>query len=108
MAKLEFAVPEAFPFSTDIALLRSHINAGNHLGNDALGGLLSEAHYGEVLRFDVAASDFHRCGFDIAYRVSDVSSGRAVAVAKTAHLVVSPELGRAVDAPAEMVAALKG
>ncbi|MAK42908.1 MULTISPECIES: acyl-CoA thioesterase [Spongiibacter] len=142
MAKLEFAVPEAFPFSTDIALLRSHINAGNHLGNDALVSLLneargrflasrgvreggrddglgmvnadmavrylSEAHYGEVLRFDVAASDFHRCGFDIAYRVSDVSSGRAVAVAKTAHLVVSPELGRAVDAPAEMVAALKG
>ena len=142
MAKLEFAVPREFPFHTDIALLRSHINAGNHLGNDALVSLLneargrflaardvreggrddglamvngdmavrylSEAHYGEVLRFDVAVSDFHRCGFDIAYRVSECTSARLVAEAKTAHLLVSPEAGCAVDAPAEMIAALKG
>lgn len=142
MAKLSFAVPETFGFSTDIALLRGHINAGNHLGNDALIGLLneargrflaecgvreggrddglamvnadmavrylSEAHYGETLRFAVAANDFHRCGFDIAYRVSDVATGRLVAEAKTAHLVMSPQTGRAVDAPEQMIAALKG
>ncbi len=141
MAKLEFSLPELFVFRTEIALLRGHINAGNHLGNDALIGLLneargrflslrgireggrddglamvnadmavrylSEAHYGETLCFDVAANDFHRCGFDIAYRVSESLSGRLVAVAKTAHLMMSPISGRAVDAPAELLAALK-
>lgn len=141
MARVALTLPEHLPFSTEIALLRGHINAGNHLGNDALVGLLnevrgrllancgereggrddglvvvnadmavryiSEAHYGETLRFAAAFSDFHRCGFDIVYRVSETVSGRLVAEAKTAHLLMSPALGKAVDLPPDMLAALK-
>ena len=68
---------------------------------------ISEGYYGETLCFEAAFSDFHRCGFDIVYRVSDKASGRLVAEAKTAHLLMSPTLGKAVDLPSAMLAALK-
>jgi acyl-CoA thioesterase FadM len=43
----------------------------------------SEAFYGETLKFEVAAADFNQYGCDFVYRISDKTSGREVARAKT-------------------------
>lgn len=43
----------------------------------------SESFYGDVLRVDVSVSDFHPFGCDFFYRLTEVSSDREVARAKT-------------------------
>jgi 4-hydroxybenzoyl-CoA thioesterase len=43
MARVELALPERFPFATEIPLRISDINYGNHLGNDAVLSLAQEA-----------------------------------------------------------------
>ncbi len=43
----------------------------------------SEAFYGETLRFDIAAVDFHRFGCDLVYGIANRESGKEVARAKT-------------------------
>ena len=43
MARIRIELPERFTFSTDIPLLVSHINYGNHLDNAQLLGIVSEA-----------------------------------------------------------------
>lgn len=43
MARLTIDLPEEFSFSTEVPVLISHINRGDHLGNDSLVGLLNEA-----------------------------------------------------------------
>ncbi|MER2553735.1 MAG: thioesterase family protein [Thauera sp.] len=43
MARIRIELPASFAFSTDIPLLVSHINYGNHLDNAQLLGLVSEA-----------------------------------------------------------------
>ncbi len=134
MARIEIELPDSFPFSTDIAVMVDHINAGSHLGNDSVVRLLneararylrhcglaesdsqrglafvnadmgisyrSEAFYGEVLRIAVAAVGFHRCGFDLVYRMSETGSGRLVTLAKTAHILVDTVARRAQAEPA--------
>ncbi|CAA0098169.1 Uncharacterised protein [BD1-7 clade bacterium] len=46
----------------------------------------SEAKYGERLCIQVHAQDFSRYGCDFVYRVTEIQSGRPVAIAKTAML----------------------
>ena len=43
MARIRIELPDRFAFSTDIPLLMSHINYGNHLDNAQLLTLVSEA-----------------------------------------------------------------
>jgi 4-hydroxybenzoyl-CoA thioesterase len=43
MARVELALPERFPFVTEIPVRISDINYGNHLGNDAVLSLAQEA-----------------------------------------------------------------
>ena len=43
MARIRIELPDRFAFSTDIPLLMSHINYGNHLDNAQLLGIVSEA-----------------------------------------------------------------
>lgn len=62
----------------------------------------SEGRYGEVLRLEVAATQFHKYGCDIVYRVTEAVSGRAIALAKTAHLMFDPAVGKPVLAPASL------
>ena len=47
----------------------------------------SEAKYGEVLRIQIAPGDYHKHGFDLFYQVTEASSGRVIAHAKTAMLL---------------------
>jgi acyl-CoA thioester hydrolase len=43
MARLTLALPERFPFTTEIEVRVTDLNYGRHLGNDALLGLVHEA-----------------------------------------------------------------
>jgi acyl-CoA thioester hydrolase len=43
MARMTLALPERFPFSTEIEVRITDLNYGRHLGNDALLGLVHEA-----------------------------------------------------------------
>ncbi|WP_101759790.1 thioesterase family protein [Oceanicoccus sp. KOV_DT_Chl] len=47
MSRVEITLPERFNFSIDLPIYISHINRGDHLGNDALISFLNEAriHY---------------------------------------------------------------
>lgn len=60
----------------------------------------SEGRYGETVVIDVAATDFHRCGYDLVYRVSEKASGRAIASAKTAHILIEAASGKTLSEPA--------
>ncbi|MEN9523364.1 MAG: hypothetical protein RL065_1741 [Bacteroidota bacterium] len=43
MARIKLSFPEKIIFSTNIPILITHINYGNHLGNDSVLSLLHEA-----------------------------------------------------------------
>src|SRR5687767_12160324 len=43
MARLHLTLPAHFPFSTEIEVRITDLNYGQHLGNDALLGLIHEA-----------------------------------------------------------------
>ena len=60
----------------------------------------SEAHYGDVLLVAIAAVDFHRCGYDFVYRLTEKASGRAIAFAKTAHILIDRKTGKPATEPA--------
>lgn len=68
----------------------------------------SESHYGDMLRIEVAATGFHRVGYDIVYRVTALADQRLVALARTSHVLVDLETRRAASAPASLLAALNG
>ncbi|WP_372779643.1 acyl-CoA thioesterase [Litorivivens sp.] len=59
----------------------------------------SEAHYGEVLVVSIAAVNFHRCGYDFVYRLTDKASGRAIAQGKTAHILIDAEARKPISEP---------
>jgi 4-hydroxybenzoyl-CoA thioesterase len=65
----------------------------------------SEAYHGDQLRIEVAADDFHKYGCDFVYRVSCVSDGRVVALAKTGMLLFDFEQKKLQEAPPEFFAA---
>lgn len=133
MSRVSIALPETFQFTTELPVLISQVNSGNHLGNDALISLMnearvrftrrqgflendvargltmvnadlavlyqSEAHYGEVLVVSIAAVNFHRCGYDFVYRLTDKDSGRAIAQGKTAHILIDAEARKPISEP---------
>jgi 4-hydroxybenzoyl-CoA thioesterase len=43
MPRIKLSLPDSFPFSTEIDVRVRDLNYGNHLGNDALLGLIHEA-----------------------------------------------------------------
>ena len=133
MSRVSIALPETFQFTTELPVLISQVNSGNHLGNDALISLMnetrvrftrrqgflendvargltmvnadlavlyqSEAHYGEVLVVSIAAVNFHRCGYEFVYRLTDKDSGRAIAQGKTAHILIDAEARKPISEP---------
>ncbi|WP_404300763.1 acyl-CoA thioesterase [Alicycliphilus denitrificans] len=50
---------------------------------DMLAQYKSEAFHGETLRVEMTPQDFNRYGFDLVFRMTEVSSGREVARGKT-------------------------
>lgn len=66
----------------------------------------SQAYYGEVLRFEIAASDFNRYGFDVVFKVTDKAQGREVARGKVGIVFVRKDTGKATPTPASVLKAL--
>jgi acyl-CoA thioester hydrolase len=132
MSRVQIDLPEQFSFCVELPVMISHVNRGDHLGNDQLIGLLnearirfmaakqvneyhekghlfvnadlavvykSEARYREMLKIEMAASQFHKYGCDIVYRVTEKISTRPVAYAKTAHIMLDPDTGKPTEAP---------
>ncbi|CAH0992597.1 hypothetical protein SIN8267_02730 [Sinobacterium norvegicum] len=132
MARIDIQLPDYFDFSTTLDIHISHINRGDHLGNDALISLLnearcryladkgvdnmrilgsqlinadlavaykSEARYGEQLEIEIQANEFQKYGCDFVYRISEKSSGRLVALAKTAMLTFDYDNNALTPAP---------
>ncbi len=58
-----------------------------------------EVFYGEVLVIDIAVRDFSRVSCDLIYRVTEKSSGRAVADAKTGIVFYDYVRGKPVSVP---------
>lgn len=66
MGRVEITLPERFPYATELAVRVGDLNYGNHLGNDAVLGLLHEARRGYLrsLRTDEIGADL--VGFVVA------------------------------------------
>ena len=57
MAKVKLDLPSEFKFRTEIALRISDINYGQHLGNDAVLGLMHEARLRFLAQFGFSEGD---------------------------------------------------
>ncbi|SER82118.1 acyl-CoA thioesterase [Giesbergeria anulus] len=51
----------------------------------------SEALYGETLRIDLTPVDFNKYGFDLVFRITEASQGRAVAKGKQGLVFTDPQ-----------------
>ena len=60
----------------------------------------SEAFHGETLRVAMAAQDFNRCGFDLAWQALETRSAREVARGKLGIVFTDPATRRATSLPA--------
>jgi|SRR6476469_4778214 len=139
MARVKVALPDAFPFATNITVRITDINYGAHLGNDALLGMLHEARihflkhlglaagdydpatrlgmimvdvaieykgegfHGDVLTFQMAATDASKYGFDVVYWVHN-QAGKEIARAKTGMLCFDYNVRKLRVLPPELAA----
>ncbi|KAA5549264.1 thioesterase family protein [Adhaeribacter rhizoryzae] len=89
MARIKFALPEKFTFSTTLAIRITDINYGGHLGNDALLSLLHEArvqylqHYGYA-ELDLAGKSLIMADVAIEYK-GEGFRGDVLTIEVTAH-----------------------
>ena len=58
MPRVKVALPESFPFTTQLPVRITDINYGAHLGNDALLGLLHEARIHFLKYLGLTAGDY--------------------------------------------------
>jgi 4-hydroxybenzoyl-CoA thioesterase len=60
--------------------------------------LKSEAKFSDILKVDLAVDNFHRCGCDFVFRLSQARSGIPVALATFSFLTFDFQLGKVEDA----------
>jgi acyl-CoA thioesterase FadM len=63
---------------------------------------LSEAHYGDVLKIDLALGELSRCGVDLYFKVTNQRTGRDTAVAKMAMLFFDYHNRQPVNVPEKL------
>ncbi|AZR41301.1 thioesterase family protein [Marinobacter salarius] len=81
MARIKLSFPDnAFYFETKMPVRITDINGANHLGNDALISMLSEARAQFLVNYGVEEAD--KNGGDFVFRVTKAESGQPVALAK--------------------------
>ena len=60
---------------------------------------LRQGHYGQILKVEMAVTDFTTRGFDIVYRITDAAAGLELARAKTGHLFYNYQLQKTIPVP---------
>lgn len=50
-----------------------------------------EAFYGEMLKIEISATDFHKYGFDLIYKITNEKTGKDVCIVKTGMLCFNYE-----------------
>lgn len=74
---------------------------------DLVAQYKSEAFHGEVLRVDMQPADFNRYGFDLIFRLHEVSSGREVARGKAGIVFTDRQTRRPHPVPGAFLAAAR-
>lgn len=62
MARIKVALPETFPFSTEISVRIGDINYGGHLGNDSMMTIIQEARLRFLESFGYSEMDVEGAG----------------------------------------------
>ncbi|ROS01156.1 acyl-CoA thioesterase FadM [Sinobacterium caligoides] len=91
-------------FLNDLGAINMEVCGAQMINADLAVILKSEAKYGERLRIEIQAAEFQKYGCDFIYRVTEASSERVVAIAKTTMLCfdyVSNQLSTAPNGFAE-------
>lgn len=78
-----------------------------HLVADSAIVYKSEAFLGDVLRIDIAISDFNKYGFDMYYRLRNKETGKDVAVGKTGMVFFDYEKRKVASIPAGFLEKVK-
>ncbi len=73
---------------------------------DIVAQYKSEGFHGETLRVGLEAQDVNRCGFDLAFQMVDVASGREVARGKVGIVFVDRASHKATAVPGAFLAQL--
>lgn len=66
MGRVEITLPQSFPYAVELAVRVADLNYGNHLGNDAVLGLLHEARRGYLLSLGTDEIGADQVGFVVA------------------------------------------
>ena len=77
-----------------------HVDGAAIVVGDMLAQYKSEAFHGETLRVQMQPADFNRYGFDLVFRMTEVSQGREVARGKTGIVFIDPVSRRVTPIPA--------
>lgn len=67
----------------------------------------SEGYHGETMRVSMSPSDFNRYGFDLAFRMDDVASGREVARGKVGVVFIDKRTRKVTPVPPAFLAQLQ-
>ena len=66
---------------------------------DAVVVYKSQAFYGDVLRIEVGVDDLDKNGCDLVYRITQITTGREIARAKTGVVFYDYKVGKLVSTP---------
>ena len=67
----------------------------------------AEAFAGDVLRFELAATDFNKYGFDLFYRATRVADQKEIAIGKTGIVCFDYQRRKIAPAPAGLISKLQ-
>lgn len=133
MARLHLEFPEdQFCYTTQLTVRVTDINAANHLGNDSMISMISEAracflfdfgadsnsiivtdlattyraeaHARDQLLFDVGVMDFNKYGGDIIFRITRPADGTLIAMAKSGFVFFDYTTQKVAPMPVDFVA----
>lgn len=133
MARLQLDFPEdQFCYTTQLTVRVTDINAANHLGNDSMISMISEArarflfdfgaesngiivtdlattyraeaHARDQLLFEVGVMDFNKYGGDIIFRITRPADGTLIAMAKSGFVFFDYATNKVAPMPADFVA----
>ncbi|MFV3306823.1 thioesterase family protein [Pseudomonas sp. NY15181] len=128
MARLKLEFPEElFIYTTKLTVRVTDINGANHLGNDSMISMISEArarflfdygiresgiivtdlattyraeaHARDQLLFEVGVMDFNKYGGDIIFRITRPADGTLVAMAKSGFVFFDYQIGKVAPIP---------